>query len=312
VRRAATSPIRHSSLHDDAELIEGTQHTSTLEEDEVIETTAGATPTATRDLDRAMADLDRFGVCILEAALEGEKLAEVRTALNRAAVSDRRYGLMQDYPVGSDDAVANQRVWNLPSHDPVFCELAEHPVAMHFVKQVLGWPALLSGMSANIVSGGGQIGLHRDQAYMPPPWSRPLGVNVGWAVDDFTAENGATCCVLGSNRFDGEGSTQRNDGDRVTYSFTSEDMRDQLVPLEAPAGSAIVMEGRLLHTNGVNTNGEPRAGIFSWYTLPIYLPQENWYLSLNPAVRQVGSETLQTLLGFRPQVLGRINGRDRI
>ena len=89
-------------------------------------------------------------------------------------------------------------------------------------------------------------------------------------------------------------------------------MRDRLVPLEAPAGSAVIMEGRLLHTNGVNTNGRTRAGIFSWYTLPVYLPQENWYLSLNPSVRQVGSETLQTLLGFRPQVLGRVNGRDRI
>jgi hypothetical protein len=29
-------------------------------------------------------------------------------------------------------------------------------------------------------------------------------------------------------------------------------------------------------------------------------------------VRQFGSETLQTLFGFRPQVLGRINGMDRI
>ena len=72
------------------------------------------------------------------------------------------------------------------------------------------------------------------------------------------------------------------------------------------------MEGRLLHTNGVNTNGVRRGGIFSWYTLPIYMPQENWFLSANPAIRQFGSEALQTLLGFRPQVMGRINGLDRI
>lgn len=49
-----------------------------------------------------------------------------------------------------------------------------------------------------------------------------------------------------------------------------------------------------------------------WYTLPIYLPQENWFLSANPAIRQFGSETLQTLLGFRPQAMRRINGLDRI
>ncbi len=83
-------------------------------------------------------------------------------------------------------------------------------------------------------------------------------------------------------------------------------------PLEAPAGSMIAMDGRLWHTNGVNVDGTRRAGIFGWYTLPIYLPQENWSLSADPAIRQFGSETLQTLLGFRPHFLGRINGHDRL
>ncbi|CAN7468446.1 phytanoyl-CoA dioxygenase family protein [Phenylobacterium sp. LjRoot219] len=264
----------------------------------MADTATAARPQPTTDLDKALADLNVHGACIIENALEVAKLAEVRTALYRAAEADRTYGWAQQYQYGGDDHV-NQRVWNLPSRDPVFCDLVEHPVAMHFVKQVLGWPALLSSMSANITAGGGQsMILHADQGYMPPPWSRPLGVNVAWCVDDFTAENGATCYIAGSNHWDGQGQGQ--------------DLGDKLVPLEAPAGSAIVMEGRLLHTNGVNRNGVQRAGIFSWYTLPIYLPQENWFLSLNPAVRQFGSETLQTLFGFRPQVMGRINGLDRI
>lgn len=170
---------------------------------------------------------------------------------------------------------------------------------MHFVKKLLGWPALLSSMSANITGAcGASMILHADQGYMPPPWSRPLGVNVAWCVDDFTTANGATCVVPGSHHWDGQGQ--------------GEDMRDKLVPIEASAGSIIVMEGRLLHTNGVNTNGVRRAGIFSWYTLPIYMPQENWFLSLNPLVRQYGSETLQTLFGFRPQAMGRVNGRERL
>jgi len=255
-------------------------------------------PTPTTDLDHALADLGRFGACIVRDALSPEKLDEVHTALYRAAETDRRYGLAEDYKYGGNDNI-NQRVWNLPSHDPVFCELAEHPLAMHFVEKVIGWPALLSSMSANITAGGGQsMNVHADQSYMPTPWNRPQGVNVGWCVDDFTAANGATCYIPGSNHWSGEGQ--------------GADLTDKLVPIEAPAGSAIVMEGRLLHTNGVNTNGVRRGGIFSWYTLPIYLPQENWFRSLNPAVRQHGSERLQTLLGFRPHFLGRVNGRDRI
>ena len=250
--------------------------------------------------DAAAAAQGAVGAGVVLDALDREMAGEVRTALYRAAESDRKYGLSQDYQYGGDDHV-NQRIWNLPSHDPVFWALAEHPIAMHFVRALLGWPALLSSMSANITSGGGQsMILHCDQGYMPQPWARPLGVNVGWCVDDFTAANGATCYIPGSHHWNGEGQ-----GQLAAH-------RDKLVPIEAPAGSALIMEGRLLHTNGVNTNGVRRAGIFGWYTLPVFLPQENWFLSANPAIRQFGSETLQTLLGFRPQVLGRINGRDRL
>jgi ectoine hydroxylase-related dioxygenase (phytanoyl-CoA dioxygenase family) len=261
-----------------------------------LATVIKAAPTPTCDLVEALADLSTFGACIIQDALDAEMLNEVRTALYRAAESDRKYGLKQDYKYGSEDNV-NQRVWNLPSHDPVFWALAEHPVAMHFVRELLGWPALLSSMSANITAGGGQsMMLHCDQGYMPKPWSQPHGVNVGWCVDDFTTENGATCYIPGSHNWNGEGHGRLDE------------FRDRLVPIEAPAGSALIMEGRLLHTNGVNTNGDRRAGIFGWYTLPIYLPQENWFLSANPAIRQFGSETLQILLGFRPQVMGRVNG----
>lgn len=255
-------------------------------------------PRATTDLDRALADLDMFGACIVANVLDGDMAQEVHTALYRAAESDRKYGRDRDYQYGGDDHV-NQRVWNLPSRDPVFCALAEHPVAMKFVRAILGWPALLSSMSANITAGGGaSMVLHADQGYMPLPWERPHGINVAWCVDEFTAANGATCYVPGSHRWNGQGAI--------------EGMHDRLVPIEALAGSVIIMEGRVLHTNGCNTNGVRRGGIFGWYTLPIYLPQENWFMSVDPSVRQLGSETLLTLLGFRPQVMGRINGMDRI
>jgi len=254
-------------------------------------------PHPTKDLDQAMADLKTLGACVVADALDADMLNEVHTALYRAADSDRKYGRNKAYQYGGDDHI-NQRVWNLPSRDPVFCALAEHPIALHFVRKILGWPALLSSMSANITSGGGaSMIVHADQGYMPQPWERPHGINVAWCVDEFTAGNGATCYIPGSNHWNSDG----KDTDK-----------DKLVPIEAPAGSAIIMEGRLLHTNGVNTNGIRRGGIFGWYTLPIYLPQENWFLSLDPAIRQFGSENLLTLLGFRPQVMGRINGLDRI
>lgn len=140
--------------------------------------------------------------------------------------------------------------------------------------------------------------LHADQGFMPEPWSGPYGINIAWCIDDFTTTNGATRCVPGShalNRMPRKGETI-----------------PALQPLVAPAGSMIAMDGRTWHTNGENSGKTRRAGIFGFYTLPIFLPQENWFLSLNPAIRQFGSETLQTLFGFRPQLLGRVNGMEHI
>lgn len=253
-------------------------------------------PAPTDDLDRARRDLDELGVCVVADALEPDRLAEVRTALYRAAEQDRRRGRRRHWDGDAAGDDTNQRVWNLPSRDPVFCDLVEHPLALTFVREILGWPALLSNISANITGpGGGEMGLHADQSYMPQPWGMIQGVNVAWCADDFTADNGATRIVPGSHR--------------LNRTPTADEQFLPTVPLEAPAGSMVVMEGRVWHRTGNNVTADrTRAGIFAWYTLPIYLPQENWWLSLDPSVRQYGSDTLLTLFGFKVGGFGRVYG----
>lgn len=253
-------------------------------------------PAPTTDVDQARRDLSDTGVCIMRDALTPATLAEVRDALYRAGRSDRRRAreikFEGDYP--EDDT--NQRVWNLPSRDPVFLDLVEHALALTFVRDILGWPALLSNISANITGpGGGEMVFHADQTYMPQPWAGIQGINVIWCVDDFTEENGATRFVPGSHRLNR--TPREHEGNVPT------------VALEAPAGSMAVMEGRVWHKTGNNfTVGQTRAGIFAWYTLPIYLPQENWWLSLDPSVRQFGSDDLQVLFGYRVSGFGKVNG----
>ena len=130
---------------------------------------------------------------------------------------------------------------------------------------------------------------------MPEPWSRAQGINLAWCVDDFTEANGATLFVPGSpskNRVPGP-----------------EDADAPAIHLIAPAGSLCAFEGRMWHRTGINrTANERRAGIFAWYTLPIYLPQENWYLSLNRSYLQFGSPTLLQLLGYTTAGFGKVNG----
>jgi ectoine hydroxylase-related dioxygenase (phytanoyl-CoA dioxygenase family) len=79
--------------------------------------------------------------------------------------------------------------------------------------------------------------------------------------------------------------------------------------MEAAAGSIVVFESRVWHKTGYNrTSGERRAGVFAWYTKPIYRTQENWFLSLRPEIRQFASDDALVLLGYRTTGLGLVNG----
>ncbi|MGB3808934.1 MAG: phytanoyl-CoA dioxygenase family protein [Parvibaculum sp.] len=260
--------------------------------------TQGASlPKPTRDLARAARDIKEHGLCLVEGVLEGATLARVHDALYRAAYDDRARGREQKFGLDYAHDDTNQRVWNVLSRDPVFSDLVEHPAALELLRSIIGWPALLGNISANITGpGGGEMVLHADQIFVPEPWpAEPQGVNVCWCVDDFTEENGATRMVPGSHLH------HRNP--------KAEEAATDTVPLEAPAGTMIVMEARVWHKTGLNrTADKRRAGIFAWYTRPIYRTQENWFLALDPSVRQFASDTMLELLGYKTAGLGLVNG----
>lgn len=256
-----------------------------------------ALPRPTRELEQAKRDLEATGVCLIAEALDRERLARARDAIYRAAEDDRQRGRQQT-GFGLDRDAHNVRVWNLLNRDPVFTDLAEHPLAIELVTHVLGWPALLSNISGNITKPGATSGvLHADQIFVPEPWpARPQGINVAWCIDDFTKENGATQVVVGSHRWN-----------RLP---AIADADVEMTSVEAPAGSAFAFESRIWHRTGANTSKDrSRAAVFPFYTTPIYRTQENWFLSLSPGVVGAASETMLTLLAFKSQGFGLVYGR---
>lgn len=257
--------------------------------------TVGTLPRPTDDLDRAEHDLSEHGICAVSNVLQGDVLRRVQHDLYDAAAQDRARGReVKGFGLDVDDV--NQRVWNLLSRSPVFIDLAEHPIALRLVKSVLGWPMLLGNISGNITGPGSAAGvLHADQIFVPEPWpADPQGANAAWCVDDFTAENGATRFVPGSHRHN-------------RLPIEGDDIRS--VPMEAPAGSLVVFNSRIWHQTGANTTSDrKRAAIFGWYSRPIYRAQENWFLSLDPMVRQFASDDLLVLLGYKAEGLGLVNG----
>lgn len=254
-------------------------------------------PAPTRDLEQAKRDIAEHGLCVMTDVLTPEQLEAARSAFYRAAAQDRARGREVKFGLDYADDDSNQRVWNLLSRDPIFTDLAEHPTALALVRHVLGWPALLGNISGNLTGpGGGEMVLHADQIFVPEPWpAEPQGFNVAWCLDDFTEENGATRIVPDSHRF--HTAPSEADQDRDTR------------PACAPAGSIIAFESRLWHKTGNNhSEHSRRAGVFAWYSKPIYRAQENWFLSLDPSVRQYASDDMLVLLGFKADGLGLVNG----
>lgn len=252
-------------------------------------------PALTNDTVQAKADIEEHGIALLSGQLSDEQLILAREATYGGADEDLHLGREADR-FGLDYGEGNVRVWNILNRHPVFSEMVQLPVVLKLLEEVIGWPALLGNISANIAEPGSDGGAwHQDQLYMPKPWPpEPQGMNFAWCLDDFTEDNGATEVIPGSHRM------QEPDAASLV---------DLAEPVIAPAGTLMVFESRVLHRTGSNRSNSPRAGLFGWYTRPIYRTQENWFLSLDEQVIESASDKLLVLLGYKTQGLGLVYGR---
>ncbi len=239
-----------------------------------------------RDVEEAQRQLDDHGLTIIEDVLDAAGIGAVREALKRGIAADATQGV-QLHGFSFDPDTRNTRVFDLVGKDRVFRDLVEHPTAIALVTHLIGAPFLLSNFSANVTApGSGAMGMHADQGYVPAPWPPyPLAINVGWALDDFTVENGATRFIPGSHK--------KDHGPDFQKSY------DEAVPITCKAGSIFVMDGRVWHQTGPNVSAETtRAGLFAYYVRPFLRPQWNWYQSVKPELLRQMNPLMREMLGF--------------
>ncbi len=236
------------------------------------------------------------GLALICGQLSAAQLETARAATYAAVDEDRRLGRKAD-TFGLDYGDKNVRVWNILNRNAVFRDIVQLPIVLDLLREVIGWPALLGNISANIAEPGSDGGmLHADQLFVPTPWpAAPQGMNVGVLLDDFTADNGATEVVPHSHVLPGEADETK--------------LPAKAVPVIAPAGTLMVFESRVRHRTGSNRSQHPRAALFGWYTRPIYRTQENWFLSLDKEVIETASDELLVLLGYKTQGLGLVYGQ---
>lgn len=182
-----------------------------------------------------------------------------------------------------------RRTGALVARSPAARELIMHPLALGTAGAVLSHATSFQlHLTQLIAIGPGEPAqpVHRDQwafDFFSFPKGYEVQCNAIWALTDFTAENGATRVIPGSNRFD----------DRLRFSEAD------TLPAEMERGSVVFYTGSLYHGGGANRSDHVRSGINITYNLSWLRQEENQYLSCPQEIARELSVELLRLMGYQ-------------
>ena len=264
-------------------------------------------PPFTRDLEEARAQIDEYGLCVIEDALSRDEVLRIGQRLEAQAAGEaaRKSGTIvrgdEGFGVRSTlEQKVSRLVWNLVNKGECFLPLIDHPKVLPLIQHILGEQLILGSIGAHMNGDGNeQMPLHQDQ-YPLIPKRLPFAAwaNVMWLITDNTPESGGTRLIPGSHKWPAVWARLVNSeaGQKLARSIT------------APAGTAIVFEGRVWHGNGRNRSGAVRSNISISYAPPWVRPQENHVYSLRPEVFERATEAQRRILGFAH--FGTLGGHD--
>jgi hypothetical protein len=247
-------------------------------------------PTPTRDIDQARRDMAEHGYVLIADALNPRQVEAMRDRLVEQALAE---GPLRGEQRSLDDKQLRYDVGGLLNKGKIFLELLDPTSLLH---QLVGdtlrpslepisaalWNLeqgfLLSSVDGvvkrlEVATSGDKTRqahlnpvFHVDAAMVPGWLDYPVAVNSFYFLTEYTRDNGGTLVVPGSH-------LRRALPDRTTYS------NDGAIAIEAPAGTALVVDGRLWHAAGINVNGELRIHIDCYYSAPWI--RQRWLMPMN-------------------------------
>lgn len=233
----------------------------------------------------------RDGYAIVPSVLSADECGAIKDAL--APFTDGTYPGRNEF-----EGLRSERVYQLLTRSPVFGDLVEHPTALAALDRILTPGYLISAYLAILVHPGETAqDMHFDDGFVQQPRPRPSNmVSIIWAIDDFTETNGATEFVPGSHRW-ADGHSPPADGD--------------IHQAIMPAGSALIMDGLLMHRGGANIGTTDRLAITPQYCEPWSRQQENHILGTPPELTAQLSPRVRELMGYsiHPPFMGHVGGR---
>ena len=202
-----------------------------------------------------------------------------------------------------------ERVYTLVARGKVFEDAATDPRLLAILDRFLRPGYLLTASQAiNIHPGEAAQSMHYDDSFYPIPRPRPaISLTVVIAVDAFTAENGATVILPGSQ---GLSDAEIADARAKVAAGLPSPFDAGKRPAVMPAGAAIVMLGTLIHGGGANRSEAPRLAITNQYCEPWARTQENFFLAIPREQARGFSPRLKQLLGYdvMPPFMGQVTG----
>ncbi|MDH6194042.1 ectoine hydroxylase-related dioxygenase (phytanoyl-CoA dioxygenase family) [Mycobacterium frederiksbergense] len=242
-------------------------------------------------VDPAVADEDlaavlRDGYVILPDLLTAAELDAIRKAVGPLLNRRGRNGF---------EGRTTQRVYSVFNKTRSCDRIADHPRVLALLDRLFMPNYLLSMLQViNILPGEQAQLLHTDDGFYPLPRPRKaLGAATIWAIDEFTAENGATDIIAGSHEW----------GDRLP------DPAERR-PVVMDAGSCVLFLGTLWHGGGANRSVNPRLAVTAQYCEPWLRPQEAFTLSMTRDTVRAVSEDIRRMLGYsiHPPFIGQVDG----
>jgi ectoine hydroxylase-related dioxygenase (phytanoyl-CoA dioxygenase family) len=240
------------------------------------------------DVDTHARAIDRDGYTIIRDFMDAARLAEVRRVL--------------DFYLGTHtgrnpfEGHRTERVYTLVARGRVFWDIALDERVLALCSRFLLPDCLLTASQAICIRPGEQPqAFHYDDSFYTVPRPRPMiSLSTIAAVDDFTAENGATEVLPGSHLW---GEDWRTRAAATTP-----------VQVEMPAGACVVFSGTLVHRGGANRAAAPRLAFSNQYCQPWARQQENFLLGVPPEVARQMPPRLQEMLGYSiyPPFMGQL------
>jgi len=163
--------------------------------------------------------------------------------------------------------------------DPVFERFSRNPKTEQLVSELgIAQPLLLQSMyvfkQPHI---GGEVTCHQDSAFLYTDPPSLLGL--WFALEDATMENGCLWAIPGGHKMGLKSRFIRTEGGGTRFEVYNDSPwpTEELLPLEVPKGSLIVLDGLLPHMSRANRSKHSRHA----YTLHIidagsHYPSDNW------------------------------------